>query len=258
MCRPSYLHLALLLALVSSTVTTANAKTSTHHHLRQSKRALLSIRQEQNSDQPTAVNNEVDSATTPTVGLPYTELVEPSTSSDDSSPQDRHSPVLPDRVPHDPEPPKIIKLVPGGNETSSGEGSNDPSLGLPFIVVIGGGTLFALTAVIVAAKKMRSDDEDEEDEDDDEDINDDDVEAADVAKEGSAVTKPAMDFSSIVPGNDDASQVVTEVVDSSIDDSSDTDGDDYNNVAPAPLLAGNGDEANEEKDDNALLLTGTI
>ena len=251
MCRPSYLHLALLLALVSSTVTGTDAKTSSHHHLRQSKRSLLSIKQEQNSDQPSAGSNEVD-ATTPTVGLPYTELVEPSTSSEDSAPQDRHSPVLPDRVPHDVDP-KIIKLVPGGNGSSSGDGSDDPSLGLPFIVVIGGGTLFVLTAVIVAAKKMRNNDEDE-DEGDDEEINDEDVEAADVAKEGSAVTKSAMDFSSIVPGN----EVVTEVIDSSIDDSSDIGGEDNNNVAPAPLLADNGDETNEETDDNALLLTGTI
>ena len=237
MCCPPYLHLALLLALVSSTVTGADAKTSSHHHLRQSKRALLSIKQEQNSDQPTAGNSEVESttSTTPTVGLPYTELVEPS-SSEDSDLQDRHSPVLPDRVPHDVELEEVI-FVPPSNARGK---SDDPSLGLPFIVVIGGGTLFVLTSVIVAAKKMRNNDEDEEDEDDDEDINDDDVEAADVAKEGSAVTKSAMDFSSIVPGND---EVVTE----------DIDGDDSNNVAPAPLL----DETNEESDDNALL-TGTI
>lgn len=242
MCRPPYLHLALLLALVSSTVTTADAKSLSHHHLRQSKRALLSIKQEQNSDQPSAGegNSEVESTTTPTVGLPYTELVEPSTSSESSDPQDRHSPVLPDRVPHDVELEEVIFIPP----SNAGGKSDDPSLGLPFIVVIGGGTLFVLTAVIVAAKKMRNNDEDEEDEDDEEDINDDDVEAADFAKEGSAGIKSAMDFSSIVPGND---EVVTE----------DIDGDDSNNVAPAPLLADNGDEANEESDDNALL-TGTI
>ena len=224
------------MALVSSTVTGADAKTSSHHHLRQSKRALLSIKQEQNSDQPIAGNSEVESttSTTPTVGLPYTELVEPS-SSEDSDLQDRHSPVLPDRIPHDAELEEVIFVPP----SNAGGKSDDPSLGLPFIVVIGGGTLFVLTAVIVAAKKMRNNDEDEDDEDD-EDINDDDVEAADVAKEGSAVTKSAMDFSSIVPGND---EVVTE----------DIDGDDSNNVAPAPLL----DETNEESDDNALL-TGTI
>ena len=210
MCRPPYLHLALLLALVSSTVTGADAKPSSHHHLlRQSKRALLSITQVQNSDQPSAGNSEVESTastgTIPKVGLPYIDLVEPSTSSEDSDPQDRHSPVLPDRVPHDPELKEVIFVPP---PSSTGGGSSDPSLGLPFMVVIGGGTLFALTAIIVAARKMRNNDEDEEGEDegDDEDINDDDVEAADVAKEGSAVAKPAMDFSSIVS----SCEVVTE------------------------------------------------
>jgi hypothetical protein len=210
MFRSSYLHLALLLALVSSTVITAHAKTS-HHHLRKNKataaattsnRALLSIKQEQNSDQPVP----------PTVGLPYAEMVEkPSTSSDDSDIIDRHSPALPDRVPHDVELTKVI-FVPGNDSTS--RGTNDPSLGLPFIVVIGGGTLFVLTAVVIAANKMRNNDDDEDNDEDDEDINDDDVEAADVAKEGSAVTKSAMDFSSIVPGNGEggASHVSTEVI----------------------------------------------
>ena len=213
MCRPSYLHLTLLLALVSSTVTSTHAKTS-HHHLRQiaatatkGKRALLSIKQQQNEQPVVASNNEIDASTetetAPTVGLPYTEKVEMASSNEDSDRhstlQDRHGPTLPDRIPHDVDSTTITFKPTGGGPDPAG--TVDPSLGLPFLVVIGGGTLFVLTAVIVAAKKMRNNDEEEEEEDEDGDNNaDDDIEAADAAKEHGAVTKPAMDFSSIVPG----------------------------------------------------------
>ena len=214
MCRPSYLHLALLLALVSSTVTSTHAKTS-YHHLRQTtatatkgKRALLSIKQQQNEQPVVASNNEVDasSETTPTVGLPYTEKVEKGSSNEDSDRhstlQDRHGPTLPDRVPHD-VASTTITFKPTGGGSPDPAGTVDPSLGLPFLVVISGGTLFVLTAVIVAAKKMRNNDEEEEGEEDENEENaDGDIEAADAAKEHGVVTKPAMDFSSIVPGND--------------------------------------------------------
>ena len=202
MCRPSYLHLALLLALVSSTITSTHAKTS---HLRQiaatvtkDKRALLSIKQQQNEQPVVASNNEVDasSETTPTVGLPYTEKVEKEDSDRHSTLQDRHGPTLPDRVPHDVDS-TTITFKPTGGGGPDPAATVDPSLGLPFLVVIGGGTLFVLTAVIVAAKKMRNNEDDEDEEDEDEDNADGDIEAADAAKDHGA-----MDFSSIVPGND--------------------------------------------------------
>jgi len=202
MCRPSYLHLALLLALVSSTITSTHAKTS---HLRQiaatvtkDKRALLSIKQQQNEQPVVASNNEVDasSETTPTVGLPYTEKVEKEDYDRHSTLQDRHGPTLPDRVPHDVDS-TTITFKPTGGGGPDPAATVDPSLGLPFLVVIGGGTLFVLTAVIVAAKKMRNNEDDEDEEDEDEDNADGDIEAADAAKDHGA-----MDFSSIVPGND--------------------------------------------------------
>lgn len=215
----------------------------------------------------------------PTVGLPYKDLVEnnDNESSSTSIIHDRHSPALPNRQPYDvmPEEVETLTFTPSGGGGGGASGGEDSSLGLPFLLVIGGSVFLVLTGVIVAARKMREK-KDEHDEDvggeagstdnananaDDHDIEA--MEYADATKDGavSKSGKPAMDFSSIMPPEVDVeeesdSDASTHLVDSSMDTTNTTANAAANGGedVPSPLL-GDDDEAFHEEDDNALMLT---
>ena len=225
----------------------------------------------------------------PSLGLPYTDIVggeneDENTSNNsnniikDSAINVRHSPALPDRQPYDIDP-RIITITPTGTGRTSGAGGDDSSLGLPYILVIGGSVFLVLTGVIVAARRMRDNDDDEDDDEDDEssngENNEDDLEAMEnadaAAKDGAAAAggskkqggPPAMDFTSIVVEEEDMADVSdgsTHMVDTSMDTTTsavDTvaGGDDCNNEAgPSSLLGNDGEDAHDESD-NAMMLT---
>mmetsp|Transcript_2700 Transcript_2700/g.5785 ORF Transcript_2700/g.5785 Transcript_2700/m.5785 type:complete len:264 (+) Transcript_2700:148-939(+) len=262
MFRPTRTRHALLAAFLAvvaaaAAASTVHARTNTALRLRQ-----RSLQQQE-----------------PSLGLPYTDGVGGENSEDektsddndnilkDSAINDRHSPVLPDRQPYDVDP-QIITIKPTGTGTTSGAGGEDSSLGLPYILVIGGSVFLVLTGVIVAARRMRDNNDENEDDEDDEGSNDEnnesDLEAmenADAAKDGAAATgggkkqggPPAMDFTSIVVEEEEMADV-GEGSNHMVDTSMDTTAADTDEARPSGLLGNDGEDSNDESD-NAMMLT---